>query len=140
MAVYVLAGYSREAAHEYAKTHLAADLSDEGGVFAEDLFLAATPEDLAEIEDPSSQLQQSATKRAKEWLAKRSTALWVKDMNYKGVAPSSADIIERYIQTAEEESPDCCLLDTHKQAFLQGFPARIPPASWCFGRARPHQR
>ena len=72
---------------------------------AEDFILAARPEELASYSVPETKIQREANLRAKQWIGQRSTANWIKDQNYKGIAPSSAVILSHYVEVAGATVP-----------------------------------
>jgi len=67
---------------------------------AEDFISAASPEELASYSVPETKIQREANLRAKQWIRQRSTANWIKDQNYKGIAPSSAALLSHYVEVA----------------------------------------
>ena len=60
------------------------------------LFLQASVNELVQLEVPESKNNKNTVHKAKTWLAKHGAAKWVRDMNYTGVAPLPAEIMDKF--------------------------------------------
>ena len=110
VAIYVLAHHDKTVAAQYVHqtaqkqgrlpiSH-AGQALEECAEIAETLFLATGVEQLVSTE-PDGKAQKHLQCLAHQWLACRSTALWVQRQNYSaGVAPSSSDIVNKYTKVA----------------------------------------
>jgi hypothetical protein len=111
VAIYVLAHHDKTVAaqyvHQTAQKQGRLPISRRGPALeecaeiAENLFLATDVEQLVSIELPDGKAQKHLQCLAHQWLACRSTALWVQQQNYSaGVAPSSSDMVNKYAEVA----------------------------------------
>ena len=62
----------------------------------EDLFLDTSPEDLAVCHLPQSKSEVQTWLSAQKWLAQTETAEWIREQNYKGVAPPSEGVLAHF--------------------------------------------
>lgn len=107
LAIYAETKYSTEAAAQFLQQHVHASAGSRSladwCVVVEDLVLKTSPEQLANFVLPETQTDKLARVRAKTWLGQRSTALWVREQNYNGIAQASTALLAHFSQAAGSE-------------------------------------
>jgi hypothetical protein len=108
VAIYILSGHAAQVAAECcaqqnnntaAKTHWA--------VTVVGWYLAKSIDDIVALQHPEKLQGIRSARAACRWLAERHTAHWVRDQSFSfGVAPSSADMVEKIRQLSGETKGD----------------------------------
>ena len=103
------------------------------------LFLQASVDELVHLEVPESKNNKNTVHKAKTWLAKHRAAKWVRDMNYTGVAPLSAEIMDKFRMLAPVNHLDEPAPSARASKNGTANEEAAPHENWLAASARPHQ-
>jgi len=82
------------------------------------------------LEVPESKINKNTIHKAKTWLAKHGAAKWVRDMTYTGVAPLSAEMMDKFrilapVNHLEEPAPSARSVKKMTQQIWKQLDMRI---------------
>jgi hypothetical protein len=96
LAVYILSQHRSDVAAEYCNK-FTGNTSYDWKPVIEELYLKCSIDQLVAYQLPEKTADKRVHHLARNWLAERSTALWVQEQNYSlGVAPSSSSMLDHY--------------------------------------------
>jgi hypothetical protein len=108
VAIYIFSGHVAQVAAEYcAQQKNSTAAKTDWAVTVEGWYLAKSIEDIVALQHPEKLQDIRSARAARRWLAGRHAAHWVRDQNFGfGVAPSSADMVEKIRQLSGETTGD----------------------------------
>ena len=133
LAIYVLTGdpavaleYISAKAAKAARERMEEADAEDKKRYVEELYLNASSEDIASMQDPSGS-RQRIYKTAQRWIARRKTKKFVCNMNDIGVAPSSEQVAEEYRKHSASSVPttDARGLRAWSSRFRRSFAFRL---------------
>jgi hypothetical protein len=104
VAVYIFSGHSAPVAAEYREQQTGRTTSrSDWAIAVQNWYLAYNIEQLVEFHQSDKPSIVRAAGAARKWLARRGTALGVRNQNYQfGVAPSSVAMVQKYAELTQD--------------------------------------